>query len=558
MSILMQRLFNQTETKTADFAFIGGGTSATSDIYALLDELEKRGLSNITIEVFEKDDRLGSGKAWSSKQHQALTANDPHLGMIMFAKNPKRFYEWYQSNLLRLKKTYPHLRDRLNTNTQGPDRFALRFILGEYAEEEFRDMIKRANKIGIKIKTNTRTEIVDAQCACNETWHLRSQNNQIFKAKNLKLARGPLPSDTYTTLHDQQNYHPDALDEEELKKITSDEDVVIMGSGLTAIDCAKTLIESGHRGKIYFVSRNGRLPSVKDRPDGQVRRLKFLTPENLDKKDLKLDEVLALLTQEIALASGKSVETEKMMKTAREFGSDPIATLEKELKSVESGQVRPWSWIMGEIYFDVLPILGHHLSAADRGRFMNQIMSIYLRWMAGMTEDNAKRMLKLLKTGQLQVLRTPEKNEELPTFNKITNQWEVFARERVVTEIAGQKQETWIPKTIKAAHIINATGPGRNIHLDPLLNQMAKRGHIRQHEHGGIDVTLDGLCVINKNGNPLTNCWASGQSTVACNPAAAGSIEWNARDSERFARQAVDKLQKTARKTAVASIRSAI
>lgn len=68
----MQRLFNPAEIKTTHFAIIGGGTCATSDIYALLDEAEKRGLSGITIEVFEKSDRLGSGIAWSSNSTEPL------------------------------------------------------------------------------------------------------------------------------------------------------------------------------------------------------------------------------------------------------------------------------------------------------------------------------------------------------------------------------------------------------------------------------------------------------------------------------------------------------
>lgn len=493
------------------------------------------------------------------QQHGAFTSNDPHLGMVLFAKDPNRFHEWYKANLLRLKKTYPDLQDTIIADTRGPSRFAPRFIFGEFAEEEFRNMVKRASKMGNTIKAHINTEIVSAHCMREGgTWVLRDQNGKVFKAENLKLSRGPLPSDTYTSLIDQPNYHHAALDESELKKISPDEDVVIMGSGLTAIDSAKKLKEAGHKGKISFVSRNGKLPVIKDRPDGHARKLMFLTAENLTKKDLKLDEALELLAKEISLARGKSIDVEKMMKIARESGSDTEATLKKGLKSVESGKVRPWSWIMGEMYFDVLPILGRHLSKADNGKFMNEIMPIYLRWMAGMTEDNGKRTLKLQTSKQLHVLRTSEKSEEQPIFDKATNQWEVAARKRVVSNIAGQEQETWVPTTIKVGHIINATGPGRNIHLDPLLNKMAKDGLIRQHEQGGIDVTRDELRVIDKHGNALTNCWASGQPTVACNPAAAGSIEWNARDSERFALQAVETLQKAAGETRIASITSGL
>lgn len=348
-----------------------------------------------------------------------------------------------------------------------------------------------------------------------------------------------MPSDTYTELFGYPGYHHDALNEQELKNISHTVPVAIMGSGLTAIDCAKVLFENGHNGPIYFVSSSAHLPRCKGRPDGKTRSLQFLTSKNLEKKDLRITEVLDLLVKEIALASGKTVDLKGIMKTAREYGENPLLGLQKELKRITADEVRPWWWIMGEIYFDALPLIGRYLHHDDRGIFMQQIIPLYLKWMAGMTEDNARRMVELMLSGQLKVLHGPN---VLPKLDEATYEWQIETREQ----------------SLKATHVINATGPGRNIHLDPLLHDMAKKGHIRAHQYGGLDVTLDELRLIDKCGRPLKNGWASGQATVACNFAAAGSIEWNARDAERIGPQIVTNIAAEKPRMAPTSIRSCI
>ncbi len=517
---MQQRLFNpvqsfipETKTLIADVAIVGGGTCATSDLCAILDDVDRRGLNGVTVSVFEKEDSLGAGIPWNKGQHPTLTANDPHRGMIMFSKNPDDFYNWLKLNLDKLKKDFPNLAYKLNTNTTGPDRFARRFIFGIYAEEKFQELLKRAYKCGNTVIAKPYTEIIAADLTDDGIWVLRSKDNQFFKAKNLKLAVGPLPPDTYTKLMGYPGYHHLALDEKELQTISRTDPIAIMGSGLTAICAAKILIENGHCGPIYFISSSGHLPRVKGRSDGATRKLRFLTSKNLEKKDLRLTEVLDLLVKEIRYASGKSVDHDGMMLTAREYGENPLLGLQNELKRITAGEVRPWWWIMGEIYFDVLPLIGRYLHDDDRETFMQQIMPLYLKWMAGMTEDNARRMVELMLSGQLQVLHGPN---GLPKLNEGTQEWDIETRER----------------SLKVNHVINATGPGRNIRLHPLLNDLLEKGHVRENKLGGLDVTRDELRLINKDGRPLKNGWASGQATVACNPASVGSIEWNARDAE--------------------------
>lgn len=173
---MQQRLFIPTTSRPtdseakqliADVAIVGGGTNATSDLCAILDDAEHRGLSGFTITIFEREDGLGAGKPWHKEQHPTLTANDPHLGMIMFTKNPTDFHNWLKANLDKIKERFPNLANVINTNTSGPDRFARRFIFGIYAEERFQELLKRSEKCGIKVVVKPNTEIISADLATN-------------------------------------------------------------------------------------------------------------------------------------------------------------------------------------------------------------------------------------------------------------------------------------------------------------------------------------------------------------------------------------------------------
>ena len=60
---------------------------------------------------------------------------------------------------------------------------------------------------------------------------------------------------------------------------------MILGSSLTAMDAIVALDESGHKGKIFIISRNGLLPWVQNTSETQAT-LSIFTPEKI-KEELK-------------------------------------------------------------------------------------------------------------------------------------------------------------------------------------------------------------------------------------------------------------------------------
>ncbi|MHB1947349.1 MAG: FAD/NAD(P)-binding protein [Gammaproteobacteria bacterium] len=508
---------------TSHVAIVGGGTNAVSFLYEILKHAKQNKITSISI--FEKNEIVGPGKAWRVDQHSSLTSNDPLGGMILFKDKPNDYSQWFKANAQRLKKLYPDLEEHIEECATGRERYSSRKIFGLYVIERFNALLVQANDMGIKINVHNKTEIVDINKENNGNWQLTSHNKQKFLATNLILASGPLPSDKYINLKKYPNYHPEGLEEERLGQIKPEQDVIILGSNVTAVDAVKLLMEQKHEGNIYIVSPSGHMPRIKGRSTGVINKLQVLTPENLDKDTLTLSEVLVLTAKEISQARGKSISVEKMLKIGSEVGEDALATLQKELKRVESGEARPWQWIMGEIYFDVLPIVGRRLKdPTDQDRFLDVILPLYVKWMAGMTEDNARRMLKLMlkngrehNQGQLQILHGPLNS---PLYSGTNHKWQIKTKEKILT----------------VDHLIDATGPGRNIELSPALASMAKNGFLQPHRRGGVFVN-EKRQIINKDGMSESRAWATGQSTVACNPSAFGSIEWNTIEAEQVAPQ---------------------
>lgn len=84
----------------------------------------------------------------------------------------------------------------------------------------------------------------------------------------------------------------------------------IIGSSLTAFDTVLALIDHGHSGPIYLMSRTGVLPSVLAREVPNLE-LKYFTRDNLEEKmvdgRLKFEAVLELFQAEVEYHMNQSV-----------------------------------------------------------------------------------------------------------------------------------------------------------------------------------------------------------------------------------------------------------
>lgn len=515
----------RSATKTQDLVILGGGAAATAGLIEIINEFERRQASgaagNYAITIIERNAIAGAGYPYDPDQHKStLKVNDANSGMQLSKDKDKLndFVVWLKERGEQLKVDHPHLSQIIDDNNSGKERYAPRMLFGIYCRERFNNHVEKARRLGIKVKVKTNTEVVDAQ-NINNNWVLTTKSNdKKIIAKNILVATGHLPSRKFSDLESKPNY----LDSPyvDLSKIPN-EPVFILGSGLSAIETVKLLaLNENHTAPIYMISPSGQLPRIKGPANPVTYEMKYLTREKLDKKDMPLSEVLNLFVDEVRAATGNpSWDIESIMYKVRQENKDPITALNNEIHLVESNKLRGWQRMLGETWYEPLPLIWKNMADCDRKEFISVYFSFFMKWAAGMTLSNAKEVAEFAATGRLHIV----KSKEAVSFNSESNKFDLVTNDKT---------------KLHAATVINATGMGYDIKNNPLLDTMEKHGHIRQAKFiGGVDVTPD-FHLIKKDGGVHDNAWSIGVITFGCN-LGANSVEIAAMDAKTIAPQIV-------------------
>ncbi len=195
------------------------------------------------VAVIEKTGRPGRGLAYGT-QHASHLLNVPAGGMTAFPDEPDHFVKWAQAN---------------HAPTVRPESFLPRLVYGRYIESLF----KEASSAG---------SALNPEWIHDEAISITQKGGQIdvllkggrrLTADVVVLATGNLPpsnpripglqSSTQRTM--QSGWSRDALED-----MPQDGSVLLIGSGLTAVDMVVALDANGYRGTIHMVSRHGLIP----------------------------------------------------------------------------------------------------------------------------------------------------------------------------------------------------------------------------------------------------------------------------------------------------------
>lgn len=214
-------------------AVIGGGFTGTLQAIELLD----RGMR---VTLIERDPLWARGVAYGTAHCDHLL-NVRASGMSAFADRPSHFTEWLSARGL-----------------GGADDFAPRRTYGSYLIELL-ELTKRRSGERLQMLS---AEAIDVKSGgAGEIVHLRGGGT--VEAEAAVLASGNLPPDNMRSID------PEALDgvyvadpwKESIEEGLADSDTVLLiGTGLTAVDAALILDSAGFAGRILAVSRRGLLP----------------------------------------------------------------------------------------------------------------------------------------------------------------------------------------------------------------------------------------------------------------------------------------------------------
>jgi uncharacterized NAD(P)/FAD-binding protein YdhS len=222
---------------------IGGGASGTLLAVNLLKNADEQPLE---INLVEKSRKVGRGVAYSTAEDVHLL-NVPAGKMGAFPDDIEHFHKWLT----------------VNNYDYAPTDFVPRKIYGEYLREVFADAIA-ARKPNIEINLLD-DEAIDILADENSALVLL-KSGEALPSSDVVLAFGNfLPPNPPTESSDyvkSEKYFHNAWNAENLEKIALGEDVLVIGTGLTAVDNILSLYHKNHTGKITAISKHGWFPAV--------------------------------------------------------------------------------------------------------------------------------------------------------------------------------------------------------------------------------------------------------------------------------------------------------
>jgi uncharacterized NAD(P)/FAD-binding protein YdhS len=221
-------------------AIVGGGCSGL--LVAV--HLFRNGYSG-RVTVVEPRARLGAGLAYSTRFDRHLL-NVPAAKMSALPQHPDHFLDWLHAG------HWPEAK---------PDSFASRPLYGEYLQALLQETLRSGKSNSF---THIRAEVIDA-CADGSAARLTLSDGKTVQADRVVLALGnpascPTPSLLRRGLEDRWHLSPWLGDA--LRVRFSGERILLVGTGLTAVDSVLALQSQEMPCQVYMLSRRGLLPQV--------------------------------------------------------------------------------------------------------------------------------------------------------------------------------------------------------------------------------------------------------------------------------------------------------
>lgn len=474
--------------KNISVAVIGAGASGTILTYQIIEKACTLPDASVTVFLIEKGEEFGPGLAYSTPlSSHILNMKADTLGVEK--NNPLHFSEWLeeQGDSIYTDKT-------LNSYNKI---YPPRKIYGKYLKHILDSAIDKTGSGPCSLNL-INGEVVDLYHSAS-SFRLIMADGSDISVDNVVLAPGNFPSSFLQELNGVKGYIPypwpvSALTE----KIHRESPVCILGTGLSAIDTLHTLLENDHRGKITFISRRGFLPKVQGEP--YEYQLRYVTKENISKSvsesngnTVPFDRIKRLYFEEMEAAEGKNIDWLKVFNPAGSIEN----ILEKDISRAEGGVI-PYQAALASTG----PMTGYiwnRFSIEDRMIFDREYKTLWTVYRHPMPLINAKRIMDILKTGQLDIhsgcmcVRTcGERGFEIDVSTRFG-----------------------VPYTVKTPAVINATGQGLDVRRfnNPLIDGLIGRGLIEPHPNGGIHADFNTSEVIGNNGTRVAGLFALGEIT---------------------------------------------
>src|SRR3954452_8513763 len=198
--------------------------------------------------LIERNSQFGRGLAYGTPNASHIL-NVPAARMSAFHDRPNDFLDWLTRQAADQDGAPP-----------GPQTFAPRHLFGAYVRALLNDEIKRSGRDRLEL---VKGDVVSLDGSAQRLV-LRLDRERVIEADMAVLAIGNFPPEPVPIanrgFYDTDFYRPDPWAPDALTDLDPDAAVLLLGTGLTTMDLAITLLDQRHQGPIYALSRRGLLP----------------------------------------------------------------------------------------------------------------------------------------------------------------------------------------------------------------------------------------------------------------------------------------------------------
>lgn len=225
-----------------DVAIIGAGFSGSLLAVHLANAPE-----HPSIALIERNRDFGPGLAYGSGASSEHLLNVPAGKMGAFPDKPDHFLRWL----------HEHIEDVLALGIQEitPDTFLPRVLYGRYLTSLLNDAARRNDRLHL-----TNAEVVDIIPLAEGGFHVSFADGGSLQVEKAVLAWGNFPPTAPITTDARVIHNPWSVQAREA--LSKPGDILILGSGLTALDLLATAHKIGRKGNIHVLSRHGRFPQL--------------------------------------------------------------------------------------------------------------------------------------------------------------------------------------------------------------------------------------------------------------------------------------------------------
>lgn len=414
---------------------VGGGLSGT------LLSLQLAGNENAEIILLEKNPQmLGRGVAYNYDfTHQPL--NVPASGMSLYPDKPDHFVEWLHQNAFR----YNHL-----LNSVSPKTFVPRKIFGDYIVEHLQKAHhEQATSFQIRID-----EVLSVK-RLGTKLEATLESGIKLEADHIVLALGNFPPGDLFPENPEvigaQGYFPNPWTDRVYSHLSGNENILLVGTGLTAVDVVLGLKTRNFKGNISMLSRRGKLPLPHDlsHPPVEIADPGYLSPR----------DAFRWLTNEI-----------------RRRRNTPWTAVMDGIRPHTQNIWRRWSW-------------------DEKKYFMRRLRQIWEVVRHRIPAQSSTILSEMIAAGQLHIGKAKINSAKLHA-----NGIEVFWNDDNGTH-SGVFQK-----------VINCTGPESNYRKVklPILADLVEQGLVVNDPIGlGILCTEEGN-ILDKDNQPVNGLWCMG------------------------------------------------